>query len=183
MTLLGSSPDLMKLLELCEREEHWFLEAHHKRVAFYSSLISAILVASVAGAMRADVALDFALLTIGPILVFALAQIARDGTFRFYQRFLEAAAMRGKIEQSLGLADSATLPSRNPGYWRSEALVPERFLIARCSSPTSQAFVDSRKKSGYQRPTLRLLQTFQVVAVTLAVCLLVAAWDASQASQ
>ena len=126
--------------------------------------------------MKADSSLDFIFLLVGPILVFAFAHIARGGTFLFYQRFLEAVSMRAKVEQALGLTDPTTFPARDSGYWPGEAFVAPRFLRARQGSDTSQEFVDARKTTGYQKATLHLFLTFQVIAGGIAVALLIAAY-------
>ena len=173
----------MKLLEMTRDDEHTSLDAHHKRVAFYSSLISAILAATVAGAMRADTWLHYLLLLVGPVLVFSLATIARDGTFRFYQRFLEAVTTRAKLDQSLGLTDPDLLPRPDTGYWLNESLVPPRYLKSRSDVTGSQEFIDKRKTTGYQRPTIRLLFTFQVIAVVMAVGLIVLAFATASPSE
>ena len=44
--------DLKDLLKLAIDEEHWFLDAQHKREAFYSSIITAVIAATIAGALN-----------------------------------------------------------------------------------------------------------------------------------
>lgn len=172
-------PDYERLLENCEKEEQFFLEAHHKRVAFYSSVISAVLAATIAGVTKAPEGLSeyYLLLLAGPVIAVALARIARDGTFRFYQRFLEAVTMRAKLEQALGLTKPGTLPSKANDYWKDEPLIPKRYLDARedKNALTSEDFIKKYSHLGYQGATRKLLVTIQIVSILLGVGL-VALW-------
>ena len=70
---IDKSINLEKLLEIEIKEEQHFLEAHQKRVAFYFSILSAILAATIAGAMQATSGIHYTLLLAGPVLIFAIA--------------------------------------------------------------------------------------------------------------
>jgi hypothetical protein len=168
----GNRQELFKLREIAHDEELAFLEAHQKRVAFYSSLISAILVATLAGALKAENALHYFLLILGPVLVFSIAAIAKDATRRFYRRYVEAVTMEAKLDQALDLTDPDWLPKRTSGYWIDESLIPQRFLNSRKEAENSQAFIDKRLDTGYQGATRSLFVMFEVIAVVLAVCLI-----------
>ena len=165
--------DLERLLESAVGEEHDFLEAHQRRTQFYSSLISAVLAATVGGALQANEPVHFYMLLTGPVLVISLSVLALGGTFRLYQRFLEAVVLRAKLEQALGLHDL-----RNQGegcYWRGEPLLAPRHLKARKKFSESQAFVDAHRASGYQLYTRWLFVVFAGTGAVLALLLLTAA--------
>lgn len=170
----ASTADPGKLLEHAVAEEHYFLDAHQKRVTFYSSLISAVLVATVAGVMKADSALEYVLLLIGPAVVFALALLAHTGTFRFYQRFLEAVTVRAKLEQQLGLTQPRVTDTSENEYWPEEPFVATRHIRSR-RTKTSEEFIKKYSRQGYQKPTVRLFCFFQCVAILLAALLVLAA--------
>jgi hypothetical protein len=162
-----SEPDLQKLLETKIQEEHYFLEAHQKRIAFYFSVVTAILAATVAGAINASSPEHYLLLLPGPLLVLALAKIARFGTFRFYQRFLETVTMRAKLEQALGLTRPHTIRNEEADYWPEEALIPGRHIRSRKACESSDAFIEKHGNLGYQKATHSLLSVVQVIAVCL----------------
>ena len=164
-------PELMRLLELTHAEEQYYLEAQQKRVAFYSSLVSAVLAATIGGAMNASEPLHFFLLTIGPLLVFTLSEIALDGTFRLYQRFLEAITIRAKLEQALNLTLPQHAPKREHCYWTGESLIPDRHRESRLEMGSSNEFIDRMKHKGYQQITRLLLRSFQGAAIILLLLL------------
>ncbi|MDE3100113.1 MAG: hypothetical protein KGJ88_11630 [Verrucomicrobiota bacterium] len=170
--MTSSHPDLLKLLELAVQDEHQMLEAHQQRVQFYSSLISAILAATVAGAMQAKEHIHYLLLLAGPILVVALSVIAFGGTFRLYQRFLEAQVKKAKIEQALNLHKPVQDDSQD--YWKGEPFVGTRHLVSRREHQSSQDFIRHNCRAGYQRYTILLFSTFIAIAICLAVLLVVA---------
>ncbi len=159
--------DFEKLLEIEIDEEHHFLEAHQKRVAFYSSILSALTAATIAGAMKASLSYHYFLLLAGPLLIFSISHIAKDGTFRIYQRFLEAITIRAKLEDVLGLTTSLKEFNIEAKYWSDEPFIPHRHLEARMGSQSTNDFIESRKKSGYHKSSLYLFNTFQFVAVLI----------------
>ena len=172
---------LPKLYEITVDQEHQFLEAHQRRVHFYTALISAALALTVAGAMEADRWIDYAVLLVGPLVIAGLAYVARGGTMRFYQRFLGAVVLRAKLEQALGFANPALVST--PEYWSDDSLLSERVLADRKKHKNSDAYFSDlrRRKTGYQSATLWIMNLFMVTAGALAVVLIVAAFvDASK---
>lgn len=172
---IDKSLSLEKLLEIEINEEQHFLEAHQKRVAFYSSILSAILAATIAGAMKATSGIHYTLLLAGPVLIFAIAHIARDGTFRIYQRFLEAITIRAKIEQVIGLTEPIKKIRFSLEYWADEPFVPSRHMKARRKENSTDGFIEARKKLGYHRSSRNLFITFQITAVLILFVLAYAA--------
>jgi hypothetical protein len=166
------APDFLELLQGAVEEEHWFLQAHQNRVAFYTSFISAILAVTIAGVLEAADSIHYAILVTGPLTVFAISVIALDGTYRFYQRFLEAVTIRAKLEQAIGITDADVIPKNPPGYWKEEPVVPPRHLDARLSISSSSDFINQHKFLGYQRATRRLFRFFQAVSILLGLTLI-----------
>lgn len=169
-----------KLLDIAITQEKDFLEAHQKRIQFYASLVSAILAATIAGFLKAELWYDYVFLIIGPILAFSLSSIAKGGTFRLYQRFLEAVVMRAKIEQMSGMLE---VDSSDGSYWGEEPLVPTRQLEARKNHATSQEFINAHRDAGYQKSTKNLLLVFQAISCVLTLGLFIAASTRYNAQQ
>ena len=167
---------MLKLLELSHSEEQYFINDQHKRVAFFSSLISAILAATIGGAINSSKSFHYFFLMMGPLLVLVLSQIALRGTFRAYQRFLEAVTMRAKIEQALSLTIPQNVPQGEGVYWPREALIPRRHLKSRLDRSSSEEFLDKEKHQGYQRITRFLVRSFQAAALILLVLLFLASF-------
>ena len=159
--------DFHKLLQLAVEEEHWALDTHQNRVAFYTSFISAILAITVAGFIQVGESIHYWILLIGPLVTFVISIIALDGTFRFYQLFLEAVSIRAKCEQAIGITDPKQIPKNPPEYWKDESLLPDRHLNARGSTPSSSKFISQHLSLGYQRPTRRLFLFFQALSVVM----------------
>lgn len=161
------------LWEKAVDEEHEFLNAHHSRVNFFVTILSTLVGATVAGAMKAVLPIHFLLLLSGPVLVAYLSEVAIEGTFRFYQRFLEAVVLRAKFEQLLGFHKCPTYDSAR--YWGKETLIQERYMERRCLYTSSQDFVVQNSNLGYQGVAVRTFRCFQNTGCILAV-LLVYAW-------
>jgi hypothetical protein len=153
--------DLQKLLDTYIQEVAETLSAHQERIKFYSSLISAVLAATVGGAIQARQPYHFGLLLAGPVLVVTLSWIAIRGTSRLFQRFLEATVRQGKVEQMLGM--HLPLPEKEGGYWEGEALVAPRNLSSRREFRNSQDFVSAHLNRGYQLATMRLFYAFMII--------------------
>ena len=164
---------LLKLYELAINEEHHFLEQHQSRIAFYSGIVSALVAGTAAGLFQASEWYHVAILCAGPLLIFTISTIAIDGTFRLYQRFLEAITIRAKIEQELGLTKmrSDNADSSN-SYWRLEPIIPLRHIESRKDCESSDAFINKHSTKGYHLWTVRLFRAFQWLSVLMFVGLL-----------
>ena len=165
--------DLLKLYELAINEEHRYLDAHQKRIDFYTGILSALLTGTGVGLFQASEWYHFVFLCIAPVLIFTVSSIAIEGTFRVYQRLLEAITVRAKIEQELGLT------SRQPGsadesdsYWRSEPIIPHRHIESRKKVESSKAFMDAYVTKGLQLWAGRLFRVFQWLSVGVLLGLL-----------
>ncbi len=163
----------LKLYNLAINEEHHFLDAHQNRTAFYSGILSALVAGTVAGLLQASESYHLAILCVGPVLIFVVSKIAIDGTFRLYQRFLEAVTIRAKIEQELGLTKKHSVNTNaTDSYWQSEPIIPFRHIESRKGCESSDAFVREHSKRGYHLWTIRLFRTFQWVSVFMFVSML-----------
>ena len=171
---------LLKLYELAVDEHHFYVATHQKRIEFYSGILSALLTGTVIGFLQASEWYHFALLCVGPVLIFAISAIAVQGIFRYYQRLLETITVRAKIEQRLGLT------SKQPSgadvldsYWRSEPIIPHRHIESRGEHESSQAFIDAYVNKGYQLWARRLFRVFQWLSIVILFALLsLAIWKA-----
>ncbi len=169
---IDNSLSLEKYLDLVIYEEHHFLEAHQKRVDFYSSIVTAILAATILGAMKAEHAYHYLLLMTSPVLVFSISLIAKDGTFRIYQRFLETVSIRAKVEQATGLTLPMVELDGKHEYWHGETFIPKRHIKARGIAKSSEEFVNNNRKAGYYRASCKLFTMYQAIAVFMFAVLL-----------
>ena len=172
--------DLLKFYENAVNEEHYFLEAHQTRVAFYSGLVTAIIAGIGAGLLRASEWYDFAALCVGPVLLFGIATNAIAGTYRPYQRFIEAIAVRAKIEQKLGLTKEFANSADNiNAYWPSEPLVLRRHIESRKMYESSDEFIREVADKGYQRIISRLFRGVQWLSTFMFIGLIaLSVWKA-----
>ena len=166
--MLNGKDDYLKLYEVVVSEEQHFLEAHQTRVKFYTSVISVLLAATVAGIVKSAVWYHYLFISVGPILTYLVSNIAVDGTFRLYQRFLESVTMRAKIEQVLGLTDNHEARQGDKKfYWSKEPIVPPRHLKARRDCISSEEFIKKYSKAGYHRSTFQLFRSFQILSAIM----------------
>ena len=160
--------ELFKLYELAVNEEHHFLDAHQNRIAFYSGILSALVAGTVVGLFQASEWYHLAILCVGPVLIFVVSKIAIDGTFRLYQRFLEAVTIRAKIEQELGLTKKRSVNTNaTNSYWQSEAIIPLRHIRSRKDYLSSNAFIREHSTKGYHLWTRRLFRAFKWISVLM----------------
>lgn len=170
--MTNNQEELLKLYELIINEEHYFIEAHQTRIKFYTSIISAILAATVAGVFKATAWFHFSVLCLGPFLAVMVSRIAVDGTYRLYQRFLEAITVRAKIEQLLGFTRPPNVSTNtSTSYWGNEALVPERHIRSRKGCASSESFIDLHSEKGYHLWTMRFFRWLQLLSLFLLVAL------------
>jgi hypothetical protein len=170
--------DLLKLCELAINEQHYYLDAHHKRIDFYTGILLALLTGTGVGFFKASEWYHFVFLCIAPVLIFTFSTIAIQGTFRVYQRLLESITVRAKIEQGLGLT------SKQPGgaddsdtYWQSEPIIPYRHIKSRKDYESSKVFIDEHIAKGLQLWAGRLFRAFQWMSGVLLVIFALAAWN------
>lgn len=121
----------MKLYKISVEEEHYFFTEHQKRIAFYLGLLSGILTLTVGGFLKASTWYHFGILVVGGLLLAAISVIAKAGTRRIYQRFLETVTTRAKLEQDLGFSQNR---GDGEGRWvQTEPYSPTRHLESRTS--------------------------------------------------
>lgn len=154
----------LKLLELAIQEEQYFLREHQQRIKFYTSLISALIAATFGGLINIKLELHYYALFVGPILIIAISSFAIGGTYRMYQRYLEAITQRAKIEQILGLTLKPKLVDENR-YWQEETIISERHLLNRKRFNSSESFVKHFSKLGYHKNTMYLFRVFQFIGL------------------
>ncbi len=166
-------------------EERFFAKEHQDRVSFYSGFITTIIAAIVVGSLQASTWYHFAILCVGPLVLFLIAQNAVEGCYRSYVRFLEAITYRAKIEQNLGLTREPLKKEEakrgGEPYWENEPLVPSRHLLNRRKYATSEEFIRRASQGGYHRVVVRLFRTVQGLSVLMFVGLAgMAVWLALQ---
>ena len=156
---------LLRIYELIVGEMHYYLDAHQARVAFYSKVVLTLIGATIAGVLVASQWYHFAALCAGPILTYAVSNIARDGCFRFYQRFLEAVTYRAKIEQDLGLTHPRPDAEADAdAFWATEPLIAPRHVTSSKRYRSSEDFITSNMRRGFHLWTDRLFRGLEVLS-------------------
>jgi hypothetical protein len=166
---------LMRFYELAIQEEHYFLDAHQARMAFYSKVILVLIVVSVFGVFMAHQWYEFAAMCVGPILIYAVSAMARDGCQRFYRRYLEAVSTRAKIEQDLGLTHprpDVDLDEVPEAYWATEPIIAPRHVTSRKRHLSSEEFIRSNMRRGFHRWTDRLFRGVEMLSVAAFIGML-----------
>ena len=164
---------LLKLYELIINEEYYYLKAHQSVISFYSGIITLLVAGIVAGIFKASEWYHLGFLCVGPLLIFMISTIAIAGTFRSYQRFLEAITVRAKIEQELELTMQCSRNvNRTDLYWQLEPIIPIRHLESRKRCKSSSAFIEDLSKKGYHLWTIRLFRGFQLLSALMFLGLL-----------
>jgi hypothetical protein len=158
--------DQSKLLEMLrlysEEERHW-LQEHHSRAIYYTSLLTSVAGAILFGYFNIKAPTHFIIICVGSLTLTLLAKRAAKGMRRLYRRYLEAITMRAKIEQWLGLMAPI---NGELAYWRGESLIPQRFRDARSAHATSADFVNANERLGYQEITEDVFSIFAVLGLS-----------------
>ena len=157
---------LVDLYKVFVDEETKFLEMHQGRVKFFLGITSGIVAGTIAGIYKSTLWYQFALMSLGPVLIFFTCSISIEGVFRLYQRFLEAISVRAKLEQQLGLTKTLPLMSEED-YWPGEPIVAPRHFDSRKKYSTSKEWIEAHSNHGYHLWTVRLFRGGQVLALVL----------------
>ncbi|MBK8975267.1 MAG: hypothetical protein IPM29_05035 [Planctomycetes bacterium] len=161
---------LLKLYELAQQEEHFYIEGQAKRLGFYSGLLTAILGASVFKLFDCDHYVEVFALTIGPVFAVAVSVLGIRSAGRYYRRLMEVITKLAKLDQRLGLTTQAYGGSDpDEGYWPGEALIPSTQVDSRRKSATATAFVERTKTGGDYVNT----KVFFVIAIIVSSALAV----------
>jgi hypothetical protein len=170
--------ELLKLYASSVEEELRWTASHQERVTFYSGLLNAIVAGIGFGLFQASQWQHFGALAVGTAILYIVADNAKGGTFREYQRLLEAIVFRAKIEQELGLTKERTSDTEASNrYWANEPFIPSRHIQSRIESGSSQEFVQKYSDKGYQGLTNSLFDKFRILsAVMFLVFLGVSVW-------
>lgn len=127
-----SNKDLLDLYKIVVEEEHFFLNEHQKRVAFYTSLLVTLTSGMITGYFFSEKIIHFWLLLLGAITVISISFLARFGTERMYQRFLESITVRAKLEHRLEVKTSTSQEQGENASWvTNEPLVTKRHIDSR----------------------------------------------------
>ncbi len=161
----------MDLYKICVEEEHYFLAEHQKRIAFYTGLLSAVLMLTIGGFLKATAWYHFGIVVLGGLLLVAVSAIAKAGTLRLYQRFLETVTTRAKLELDLGFSEKR---GEGEGKWvEVEAYTPVRHLETRIDAncKTSKQWVDAhlKKKENYHGVSRLLFSVVFYIGIALMI--------------
>ena len=158
---------LFDLYKLYDGNEKHFLQEHQKYVAFFMSLISALLAATVAGVTKTDEWYYCVLMMLGPLAMLVVSYLAIDGTGRIYQRFLESITMLKKIQYDLGM----NIPRKKEGNWiEAECLLVERHKKSFAGNSSSDWVHEKMEKGkNYYNITSLLFRCTRILAIILII--------------
>jgi hypothetical protein len=165
--------DLLDLYKTSIDEMRQLGDAYERRLTWFTSLVSALGAATVAGVMQAREWPEFLAVLIGPLLLVCISRLARQGLSRFYQAFLAAVSARAKLEQRLGLTHEPPTSSdaHADDYWRNEPIVALRYIKSRKDYESSDRWIDVRMQDGDQKWTRRLFLTTEAVGWILGIAI------------
>lgn len=162
--------ELLEIYKIVVEEEHYFLKEHQNRISFYVGILTALIGGIIAGFFYSEKWFHFALLMLGAIAMIYICKIAKLGTKRMYQRFLEVITMRAKVEHHLGMASSDK--TENSKSWvEIEPLVTKRHLENRADCRTSKDWVNKylKESKNYHGTTTKLLDFTKIIGIFLGV--------------
>lgn len=168
--------NMMELYKIFVDEEHYFLDEHQKRVAFYIGIITAIMTGIGAGLWKAVQWFHFAIIAFGAFALFIICELAYKGCFRLYQRFLEAIIVRAKLEQYIGFTENINYSDeKNNIYWNGESMIAPRHIDSRLEyKESSKKWQKMHNKKGYQLWTISLFGVIKWISIILFFgCILV----------
>ncbi len=165
---------LIKLYELAQQEEHFYIEGQVKRLAFYSGLVTAILGATVYRLFDCDRYYEVFALIIGPIVAIAVSILGICSASRYYRRGIEVVTKLAKLDQRLGLT-GPNYGGSDPdhGYGAGEPLIPDAQLKSRKECGGDADFIERNKKGGDYINTRNVFVIVIIASSLLAVGLVV----------
>ncbi len=164
--------NVYELIKIYMLEEQYFLESHQKRVVFFISTIVAIMAATIAALTRLEPSFASFGLLFGPASMYALTHYGKEGTYRFYQRFIETVTIKAKLQNIAGLDVPGVDFSEEFG-WRSEPVIPDRHVASTIEFENSSQFKNALDRKGYQGVVESLLFSFKILSIILATYIVV----------
>lgn len=163
-----SRPELLELYKVAVHEEHFYIGEHQRRLAYFATLISALL-----GVTFIALGLDPGILhwriavACVPLLAAGVAVLAPFSAARSYRRFLIAVTTRAKIEAELGLLEPLDAAATKYG-WAREGIVFGQHHRDRAGADGARHFVDKSRHRGQQGLAAALFGVVAVGAFALA---------------
>lgn len=150
---------LLTVYEAAKRDEHFFVEQHQRRLAYFTSLIIAVVGGIVLGTVHAKGVTAHLLLVLLPLLLVVVARYAIEATGTIYRRFLETITVIAKLEHEMHM----TAPRPGNGWFGSEPYVHMRHINSRGESGTSAAFVEKHMTEGYRDVVVGMLNKARLI--------------------
>ena len=160
--------DCLKLYEILIGEEQFFINDYHTRLSFYMGLVTATVAGMVAGMFASTEWYQFAVVSVGAIILILISFFANDGISRSYRRALETITMKTKIEILIGLTIPQIPKKKVSSHkWSSEPIIPIRYLINHNNYDASEDFVNDLSKKGYLKTLRTLFWAVRIIGLML----------------
>ena len=143
---------VLQLYRLAVEEMRKYADVYHARIIWFTSILSAILVATFAGLLKAPNWYEYAIMLVCSLLIIGVTRIARHAIDHCYEVFLISVTVRAKYEQLLGLTNPShyKVDSSN-AYWINEPLVASKHMNSRKDfHESSEKWIKARLKDGDQ---------------------------------
>ena len=161
--------DLLELYKITSEDLQHRFRQHQARVAFYSSICTATIAATVAGSLKAEGEFSLLMLLCGPVVIFILAHFARLATRNLYRACFETLALKAKLQVQLGMTKCVL--GVDAEYWASEHLLTSRMIEGASGFSVSDDFVDHFSREGFQKSVDYLFLLFQLAAALILLVL------------
>jgi hypothetical protein len=177
-----TTEQMIQLYMLAVEEMREATRIYHARIVWFTSILTAVLAATVAGLVKSSAWYEYLIMLVGPGLIIGVSRVARHAIDHCYEVFLISVTARAKYEQLLGLTGTPEVPlqhpSRNP-YWVDEPIVPSAHIESRTEYPSSSAeWIAARLKGGDQTWATRFFTGAEVVGwILLAATLVLSKWN------
>lgn len=162
---------VLQLYRLSVEEMRKYADIYHARIVWFTSILTAVIAATIAGLMKASIWYEYAIMIVCPLLIVGVTKIARHAIDHCYEVFLISVTVRAKYEQMLGL----TYPPHykvdsSDSYWINESLVAPTHMKSRKEfQASSEQWIRARLKDGDQTWANRFFVGGEIVGWLLII--------------
>jgi hypothetical protein len=164
---------VLQLYRLAVEEMRKYADVYHARIIWFTSILTAVLAATIAGLLKATNRYEYAIMIVGPLLIIGITRIARHAIDHCYEVFLISVTVRAKYEQLLGLTNPPHYKVDTlSAYWINEPLVASKHIESRKDfHESSEKWIKARLKGGDQTWTNRFFMGGEIAGWLLIIAI------------